>query len=71
MRNIKKLMVGLAALFLLAGCGSPAKESSSNDNQSGTVTPSETSVPVDPSSNHEHDFHYEERHSPKLSSFHH
>ncbi len=59
MRNIKKLMVGLAALFLLAGCGSPAKESSNNSNQSGTVTPSGTSVPVDPSSNHEHDFHYE------------
>ena len=59
MRNIKKLMVGLAALFLLAGCGSPAKESSSNDNQSGTVTPSGSSVPVDSSSNHEHDFHYE------------
>lgn len=59
MRNIKKLMVGLAALFLLTGCGSPAKESSNNDSQSGTVIPSGTSVPVDSSSNHEHDFHYE------------
>lgn len=53
MRNIKKLMVGLAALLLLTGCGGNQAGNSSNTDQSGSANPS------DSSSQHEHDFHYE------------